>query len=56
MPAPPFELGSIHVEREIGRGGMGVVYAGRDTKLDRPVAVKSIADGRIQDPSQLSSA
>jgi tRNA A-37 threonylcarbamoyl transferase component Bud32/tetratricopeptide (TPR) repeat protein len=30
----------IAVEREIARGGMGIVFLGRDTLLDRPVAIK----------------
>lgn len=33
-------IGSIRLIREIGRGGMGVVYQGRDELLERVVAVK----------------
>ncbi|MFC1603811.1 protein kinase [Planctomycetota bacterium] len=36
------KLASFEVEKVIGRGGMGVVYLARDTKLDRHVAIKSI--------------
>jgi hypothetical protein len=32
--------GQYSLEREIGRGGMGVVYLARDVRLDRPVAIK----------------
>ena len=31
-----------HLEREIGRGGMGVIFRAVDTALDRPVAVKVV--------------
>ena len=36
----PENLGAYEVVREIGRGGMGVVYRAKDTKLDREVAIK----------------
>lgn len=35
--------GRYHVESEIGRGGMGIVYLAKDTSLGRPVALKMIA-------------
>ena len=34
------ETGNFLLERELGAGGMGGVYMGRDKMLDRPVAVK----------------
>ncbi|MCA1613026.1 MAG: protein kinase [Acidobacteria bacterium] len=36
-------IGSYRIEELIGRGGMGVVFRGRHTKLPREVAIKSIS-------------
>jgi hypothetical protein len=36
----PRQLGSVRLQREIGRGGMGVVWLGQDELLSRNVAVK----------------
>ncbi len=39
-PGP--QIGPFRIERELGRGGAGVVYLAHDTKLDRAVAIKSL--------------
>lgn len=36
-------LGRYEVEKELGKGAMGVVYLGRDPKISRVVAIKTMA-------------
>ena len=35
-----YEIGPYRIMAAIGAGGMGEVYRGRDTKLDRDTAIK----------------
>ena len=52
--AAPAMIGSYKVIREIGRGGMGVVYLARDTKLDRDVAIKCLPPELAEDEERLA--
>lgn len=40
--APSRTLGRYQIERELGKGAMGVVYLGRDPNINRVVAIKAI--------------
>jgi serine/threonine-protein kinase len=45
--APGMELqGRYRLESELGRGGFGLVFLGRDMRLDRPVAIKVMLPAR----------
>ena len=46
-------IGPYQVLREIGRGGMGVVYLARDSRLERDVAIKSLPKDLAQDAVRL---
>jgi serine/threonine protein kinase len=48
--APGTRLGVYDVTAQIGAGGMGEVYTGRDTRLDRTVAIKVLPEALAADP------
>jgi tetratricopeptide (TPR) repeat protein/predicted Ser/Thr protein kinase len=49
----PERLGDCRVVREVGRGGMGVVYEAEQEPLGRRVAVKVLTAQGLRDPNQL---
>lgn len=49
-------LGRYQVEKELGKGAMGVVYLGRDPKIGRVVAIKTMALSQEFEAEELDEA
>jgi len=49
----PESIGPYNITREIGRGGMGVVYHAHDSRLERDIAIKALPDHLAQDAGRL---
>jgi len=55
-PSMPARLGRYELMHELGRGAMGVVYRGRDPRINREVAIKAIALAEEFDPDDVQQA
>lgn len=49
----PEKIGPYSIVSQLGRGGMGVVYKGRDESLNRFVAIKVLTENLSEDPTFL---
>lgn len=62
--AAGIQLGAYRIEAPLAEGGMGVVYRARDTRLNRPVAIKFLSEDladagarrRFQREAQMASS
>src|SRR5687768_5375962 len=52
--SPGARIGPYEILAELGKGGMGEVYRGRDTKLNRDVAIKVLPELFAADAERLA--
>ena len=48
--APRRTIGSFEIERELGQGGMGVVFLAEHPLLERPVVLKALRRELAEEP------
>jgi serine/threonine-protein kinase len=49
-------LGRYQIEKELGKGAMGIVYLGKDPKIGRAVAIKTLALSQTFEGEELDTA